>query len=322
MIAVALVVVAAAGALAYVGWWRAGGGVLRIFVSNYRDNTLSVIDGELGREVKVLPVGDSPMGIAVRRDPPLVAVANSTADRVTLVDPLAPAIIGSVRVAKGTEAVAFSPDGALLYVAGPFEKTLQVVDVARRAVIGAAVAFDRRPTRLAVSPDGRRVYVMLRDERGAVAVVDAGSRRIETTIPIGRAPCGLALGDGGRRLLAASFDDSAVTVIDTTSLAVVATHAVNTGSGLVAHPSRPLVYSMASGDDEVDVLDFATGQVVATITGVGSPTNGAITGDGETLYVPYEDADMVAAFATVSNARLERIAVGNEPVAAAIFDTR
>src|SRR5690606_39252831 len=159
-----------------------------------------------------------------------------------LVDPVALEVIGSIPVAKGPEALAFSPDGALLYVTGPFEKSLQVVDVAGRAVVGDPIVFDRRPIALAVSPDGRRIYVLLRDTEGEVRVGNAVTRRIEKKIPVGRAPCGMGLGDGGRRLLAASFDDNTITVIDTASLAVIATDEVDTGSSLVMHPSRPVVY--------------------------------------------------------------------------------
>jgi YVTN family beta-propeller protein len=316
--AAVLALALAAGGL----WWRATApvGSQILFVSNYRADTVSVVDTALGREIRTLAVGDGPMGLAVRGGAsPLLAVANSTAAHVTLIDPARLEPIGTVAVGREPEAVAFSPDGAHLYVTSAADRTVSVVDAAQRAVSGAPIAFDRKPAALAVAPDGTRLYVLLRDADGAVAAVDTATRRVLGTVAVGRSPTDLALTGDGTRLLAASFDDSAIAVIDTASLQADARLQAPTGMGLIAHPREPLVYSLASFDDSIAVVDFQAGSTVATIDVGQWPTYGTITADGRTLYVPNEDSDNVAEIDSETNSVRLRIAVGDEPAYAALF---
>ena len=139
------------------------------------------------------------------------------------------------------------------------------------------------------------------------------------TVPAGKTPTALALSADGTRLLAASFDDSTITVIDTAAFKALATLEAPTGMGLITHPSKPLVYSLASFDDSIAVIDFQAGKTVATIDVGQYPTYGAISPDGRTLYVPNEDSDNVVEIDTETNAVQLRIAIGDEPAHAVIF---
>src|SRR5690606_23470536 len=138
-------------------------------------------------------------------------------------------------------------------------------------------------------------------------------RTVLGTPAVGKSPSGIALNGDGTRLLAASFDDSTISVIDTASLQVLATHEVPTGFGLLAHPTRPLAYSLASFDDLIAVLDYERGAIASTIESAQWPTYGAISSDGSTLYVPNEDSDNLAIIDTATQTVTLRIAVGDEP---------
>jgi YVTN family beta-propeller protein len=301
------VVLLVGAATAFV-WWR------RIFVSNYRSDTVSVVDPASAREVKAIPMEHGPMGLALRGGAiPQVAVANSTANYVTLVDPRSLDVIGTVPVGKGPEFIGFSPDGTLLYATSPYDLSLTVFDMVHNRPAGDPISFDRRPGALAVAADGSRVYVLLKDPRGEVVAIDAASRTIIGSVAVGRSPTGVALSGDGTRLLAASFDDSTISVVDTKTLTVVATIAAPTGMGLIAHPSRPLVFSLASFEDTIAVVDFASGAVAATFDEGQWPTYGTISPDGHTLYVPNEDSDNLAVIDADTHAVTVRIAVGDEP---------
>lgn len=320
-LAAVAVLVLALGAALY--WWRPGGseGAAPIlFVSNYRADTLSVVDLTLGREVGTIKVGDSPMGLALRAgSDPVLAVANSTSSHVTFIDPQQREIIGTAPAGKGPEFIVFSRDGSLLYATSPYDLTVTVIDVAQRAVSGAPITFDRKPRSLAMSPDGKRLFVLLSDDKGAVAAVDTETRQVVGTIPVGKSPTGLALSGDGTRLFAASFDDSLITVIDAAAWKPLSTLQAPTGMGLIAHPSKPLIYSLASFDDTVAVVDYEAGEVVASIDVGQYPTYGTISADGRTLYVPTEDSDNVTEIDTETNAVGLRIAIGDEPAHAVLF---
>lgn len=297
---------------------RFSGPEQRIFVSNYKDDTVSVLEGDPLREIKVIAVGDSPVGIAARSRPPLVAVANSTGARVTLIDPVRLEILRQVEVGEIPEHVAFSSDGKLLFVSMPKQKQVAMINP-DTGIAGEPIGLERKPKRLVVSPDGRRLYVLLHAKEGGVAVVDIATRSLETIIPTGAFPTDFGLSRDGRRLVAASFDDDNVTVIDTEALKPIATWPVGTGLGLLVHPTKPIAYSLESFDDAVQVMNYETGVLVATVALGEFPTYGAITADGRFLYVADEDSDNISKFDTETNQRLERIAVGSDPANLAIL---
>lgn len=286
-----------------------------LFVSNYGDDTVSVLDPETGRELKVLDVGKSPEGLDVRYGPsPLVAVASSTGHEVTLIDPRTLEITRRLGAGKGPRDVVFSPDGTLLYVTSPYDQSLDVVSVESGQPVGDPVRFpDHKPTRLHISPDGDRVFVLLTGAEGALAVVDTHERKILKQIPVGPFPKDIAMTPDGSRVFAASFDGNKVTVIDGKTLEVLAEHTVETGEGLLAHPVKPLLYSMTSGFDEVDVLNYETGETVAELELGSWPTRSAISPDGKFLYLVHEDSDNVAKVDTDTNEMVQRMAVGKNP---------
>ena len=318
---VAVLVVAVAAAATVVWYHRSPAPAARIFVANYKDDTVSVIDMALEREVQVLPMPDSPFALALCAAPsPLVAVTNSTASRVTLIDSTTLEIVGTVPVSKGPEFVVCSPDGTRLYATSPYENTISVVDVAARAPAGKPISFDRKPGAIAVAPDGRRIYVLMRDEQGAVLALNAETGAVEATAPVGKFPGDVVVSADGSRIVAASFDDSTVTVVDAASFKVLGTYPLATGTGLLLHPRKPLVYSMAGFDDTVAVLDYETGKEAASIESSKSPTSGAITSDGRFLYVVNEESNNLVKFDTETSKALLRIAVGDQPADAVIVE--
>lgn len=312
-------VIVAVGVAGYVLYKRQEPPSYRVFVSNYRDDTISVIDGRVDREEKVIEVGGGPSGIDAQRKNLLVAVANETASQVTLIDGDSLKIAGTIPTALAPEDVVFSKDGDLLYVTFPREAQVGIYDVAKRGALGEPIPLSPRPLRLALAPDGKRLYVLLAGKKGAVAVMDTASREVAATIPVGPAPTDLALSGDGRRLLTTSFDDDTVTVIDTEKLAPVATYKVTTGEALMVHPSRHIAYSMASFDSDVHVFDYDNGKILKTFSYGEWPTHSAFTDDGRFLYVVHEESQNVVKVDTETNEELLRIAVGKQPGDAVIL---
>jgi len=321
LIAALVVIVAAA---AGVGWYlHSGTGGSRLFVANYKDDTVSVIDLEREREEKVLSVPDSPFAVTLCAGPsPSVVVTNSTAHRVTFVDPATLEIVATAPVSKGPEFAVCSPDGTRLYVTSPYDKTISVIDVAAHAPARQAIALDKKPGALAISLDGTRLYVAMRDDPGAVLALNTTTGSVEASAPVGKFPSDLALSGDGSRLVVASFDDNTITVIDPVTFKVLETYPLATGNGLVLHPTKPLVYSMDGFNDTIAVLDYQSGQELPSIECGKGPTYSAITADGRFLYVVNEESSNVAKIDTETGKQLVRIAVGDQPVDAVLFEPR
>jgi YVTN family beta-propeller protein len=120
--------------------------------------------------------------------------------------------------------------------------------------------------------------------------------------------------------VAASFDASRLTTIDTATLEVVATHDVESGTGIALHPVLPRLYSMRGFDAEVAVYDLATRAEIAMVAVGDGPVRGVATRDGTALYVVNEDANNVVRIDTASNTAVLRIAVGSNPHAVALLE--
>lgn len=289
----------------------------RVFVSNQKDGTVSVIDGTPAGG-PAMWVGSSPAGIAARSSPPLVAVAISSGRRVSFIDPVRLEVVRSVDLRENPDDVAFSGDGKLLFVTLPKAKSVAVVDV-EAGTLRQPIRLKEEPKRLAVSPEGHRLYVVLHAKKGGVAVVDFLTRELETTIPTGPFPTDCGLTRDGRRLVTANFGDDSITVIDTTAQQPIATWHVDTGLGIVVHPTKPIAYSMASFDNQIAVVNYDSGKVVATLAPGEFPTRSAISTDGRFLYVVNQRSHNVVKVDTGTNQAAEPIAVGLAPSGAVVL---
>jgi DNA-binding beta-propeller fold protein YncE len=151
----------------------------RLYVSNWGDSTVSVIDlsdGPSGR-LAVRPtvfVGAHPSALALRGRDLFVALAGSNGvARVDVVsgqvieqltvalDPRAPALKDS-RTVVGSDpnALALSPDGRTLYVAMAGNNAVAVVRVGPRSMrVAGLIPAGWYPTAVATSRDGRTLYI-------------------------------------------------------------------------------------------------------------------------------------------------------------------
>ena len=66
----------------------------------------------------------------------------------------------SIQAGSGPAGLAFSPDGASVYVPNWADGTMSVIDTAARKTLGNPIRLGTLPGGIAVSPDGAFVYVL------------------------------------------------------------------------------------------------------------------------------------------------------------------
>lgn len=296
----------------------------RIFAANYGGDTVSVAEGNPEMEQRVLEGFDSPQDLKLRPAAPVyLAVANSTGVGVTLIDPASLATKATIDTGGPTDHLAFSPDGKLLFALDISAGKIHVIDMESLAIVGDAIKFQPTEARhLEVAPDGSRIYVLTVDgDKAHIAIVDLPSRTVRAErIEVGVFPKAFALGNKGRTVATASFDHSTISVIDTETLKVTATHDAETGMGIAVHPTKPIAYSMASFDDEFHVVDLETGKTLKTIAAGAFPTYPSFGPEGRFLYIPHEESDSIVKFDTETNTVVNKISVGKGPVAVAVYE--
>jgi YVTN family beta-propeller protein len=102
-----------------------------LYVANYGDNSVSVIDATSGRKAATVPVGRHPKAIAFDVNRNLIYVANTSDGTVTVIDATKNAVLATLPAGKNPYAFAVVPGSSRLYVANEADDNPStVVDLA------------------------------------------------------------------------------------------------------------------------------------------------------------------------------------------------
>ncbi|MCX6355503.1 MAG: beta-propeller fold lactonase family protein [Candidatus Aureabacteria bacterium] len=254
-------------------------GGFHAYVTNYGDNTVSVIDIMAEKVVATIPVGINPVGACVSEDGTRCYVTNSTSDDVSIIDCASNTVIKTVKIGSGPQDIKVSADGRRAYVVSSSNNNLSVLDLETMEEIGQ-IGVGNNPLRIALAPAAAEGKELVNNSYGyvtnsfsdSVSVVNLETSAVEKEIAVGGAPVGVALSSDG-------------------AYAYVA----NNGSGTVS------------------VIDAAGGNVLAQIPVGNDPWDVALTMDDAFGLVTNTADNNVAVFNLRSLQILTKVSVGNAP---------
>jgi YVTN family beta-propeller protein len=298
------------------------------YVTNVFDNTVSVIDAATNTVVATIPVGNSPVGVAVTPDGTQAYVTNEADNTVSVIAAASNTVVATIPVGSFPVGVAVSPDGTQAYVtnSGSGDSTVSVIATASNTVV-ATIAVGNTPNGVAVSPDGTHAYVTNFGDN-TVSVIATASNTVVATVPVGNGPVGVAVTPNGANAYVANLEDTTVSVIATASNIVTATIPVgNCPAGVAITPNGANAYVVNYCDSTVSVIATASNTVTAT-TPVAStlfpfvppfalPGDIAVTPDGTGVYMAASFSNAVSVIATASNTVTATIPVGQTPLGVA-----
>jgi YVTN family beta-propeller protein len=274
---------------------------------------LDVISG--GRLRDQVVVGGQTTGVALSPDGRTALVTDSEVGNASgvlaVVDTATASVTARITVGSGPSGVVFSPDARLAYVADTGyvgAGNIDVVDL-RRGIVTDSVPVGKQPAGLTLNGDGSRLYVIdatlylplplppTPTLPGDVDIIDTRSLKVIATVPVGVAPLFASMSPSGQTLAVGDYGSNAVTLLDTTTLAVHTVSVTNGVFGLaystdgtrlfVCGGNSPLVDSAPGAErlnhvrtDVVSVLDAVAGGVVATVNVAHDPTAVATGPDG------------------------------------------
>lgn len=174
----------------------------------------------------------------------------------------------SARVSRSST-IALSEDDARVAMVNPDDGSLSVFQTSDHARL-SKVATGGNPSSVVIAANGTTAYVANRADGTVVRVegIDGGTPAITATVTVGAEPAGLALSPSGLQLFVAEFAESRVAVIDTKSMKIGATIAIDR--------PRALLVTNNGDDSEADEQ-----LVVAQFFGVPVP-GGEARDDGRT----------------------------------------
>jgi len=106
-----------------------------IWVSNEKDDTISVIDVESLEVVRTIEVGERPRGITFAIDHSVLFLCASDSDAVQVIDPKTGKVLHDLPSGEDPEQFILHPDNRHLYIANEDDAITTVVDVESRKVI-------------------------------------------------------------------------------------------------------------------------------------------------------------------------------------------
>jgi len=127
-----------------------------VYVSNEKDNTISVVDSETMEVVQTVNVGQRPRGITISHDGKFIYLCASDDDTIEVIDTATMQIVGTLPSGPDPELFVLSPDGKTLYVANEDDNLVTVIDLESNRVL-SEIPVGVEPEGMGVSPDGQTI---------------------------------------------------------------------------------------------------------------------------------------------------------------------
>jgi YVTN family beta-propeller protein len=307
------------------------------YISNYDDNTVSVIDTASDQVVGQFPslsggslgpwaVAINPEGTEVYFSHPFFGLV----DKVAVIGTQQPHVINDVTVGHGALGIAFDPAGEWLYQANAEDGSISVIHATDKSVTNWPLGLSW-PLGVATTTVKGKIRVYVTENQGAqVAVIDPAGQRVVKRIPVGEAPVGIAINAAGTRAYVANFNDNSVSVINTINNRVVDLIPVGRfPNGIAVDPSGKRVYvanlttvnPSAPETGSVSIINTRANRVIRTVRVGKTPYGVGVTPDGNKVYVTNQGGGNVS----VINASLKRpkviktVPVGKSPIAFGLF---
>ncbi|MCH4564855.1 MULTISPECIES: PQQ-dependent catabolism-associated beta-propeller protein [Halomonas] len=126
----------------------------RIFVSNEKDNTVSVIDGDTLEVVETIGVGRRPRSMAFSSDGSELFVAVGDDEAIDMIDLETLQVVRSQSSGDDPEVIRVDPNRPYLYVSNEDDNIVSVLDYEARTRV-TEIPVGVEPEGLGISPDGR-----------------------------------------------------------------------------------------------------------------------------------------------------------------------
>lgn len=302
-----------------------GGSLCNAYITNYSDNTVSVIDPTSNWVVATIPVGSGPDGVAVSRDGRRVYVANYLSGDVSVIDVETLSEIETIAVGTMPYGIATSPDGKWVYVNAYYANKISIIDTATNTVVGT-IPTGQRPRGMVVNWDSTRIYVANYADNN-ISVIDAVARRVLTKIalPAKSNPMGMTISEDGARLYVTGYTSNKLYEINTATNAVAATISVGSRpTGVALSPNQQKAYvTNYSGNlpTSVSAIDLASGRTVTPIPLPAGVYPAGVTANpaGEMVYVVSFSTAGVYLLDANANSVTDVISVGTRPHATGSF---
>ncbi len=191
----------------------------RIFVTNEKGNSVSVIDTDKQQVVETVPVGRRPRGVSISPDGKLLYVCASDDNAINVLDVATMKIVRSLESGPDPERFALNHAGDLLYIANEDNAEVTVVDLAKNLIL-AQVPVGVEPEGMGLSPNGD-LLVATSETTNMAHFIDTRSYRLIDSVLVGKRPRIAVFNRSGTQVWVSSELGGDVSVIDTANHQII-----------------------------------------------------------------------------------------------------
>jgi YVTN family beta-propeller protein len=153
----------------------------RLYVTNTRSNTISVVDTRNNVVRETIPVGEKPSDVVIDQGKERIYVINCDSNNTSIVDTRQNVKIKDIDVGKCPWSIAQDPDYNMIYVANLKDSTVSVINSSTTEVV-KTIAVDKYPTDIWINPESHLVYVTDSNSMNVIKPVLSSAR--EPSFPI------------------------------------------------------------------------------------------------------------------------------------------
>jgi YVTN family beta-propeller protein len=284
----------------------------KVYIGNFKDNTVSVIDTGAGKVVATIPVVAGPHGMSMTQDGRTVYVSGDGSSSVDVIDTATDKVVKTIEVGKTPNGIALTPDNRLLLVTVYGENRVAFIDTATQTVV--ATASVPKPHTVAMSPDGKFAYVTVQEPgHFGLALIDLVTRSVARTLPLEKTPRDGEFSFDGKAFYFTQAGVNAVQVLDPASDKIVAEIPTGVSPHFVGYPrSSAFGIVVVQGPSELLLFDPATNKPLRSVA-VGKQPHWAITSsDGKKAYVTNEGSNDMT-IVDLASGQTTTVAVGTAP---------
>ena len=284
-----------------------------MYVANYLDNTVSVIDGENNTKIgNDIPVGEGPTGIGVNSNTNMMYVANYLDNTVSVIDGENNTKIGNdIPVGSSPEAIGVNEDTNTIYVANLDNNTVSVIDGENNTKIDD-IPVGKGPRDIAVNQLRDMIYVAYLDNN-SVSVIDGENNTKIDDIPVGTSG-DIDVISSLDTIYVSNNDSDSVSVISLTNNTKIDDIPVGKGPGDIGVNSDTNTIYVANDDDTVSVIDGNSKTKIGNDIPVGKgPGDIGVNSDTNTIYVANNWDNSVSVIDGKANKVVAKVTFSTEP---------
>ncbi|MFK7762723.1 MAG: YncE family protein [Roseobacter sp.] len=196
----------------------------RLFVSDWYNARIWVLNGADLARLQVLDVGAAPAGLAISEDGRFLASADRDADQVSLFDADTLTLLHSIPVGSRPFGLRFAPDGRL-FVGNVGSDDISIIDP-DHGKLKRMVAVGARPYGVAFAQQRAFITNQYAD---TLSVIDLDTLATIATLETGEYPEGVDASSDGKHIAVANWFENSMTVFDAATLSVL--HTIDTCDG-------------------------------------------------------------------------------------------